>query len=118
MKHFGGMYLEEVSSYTPKLQYNKRKNKIPISVWLHYKNIKQIMPKNKLFSILKKIKQKKCTKRKYPKGAFFGLFNCVFSLLRITVVIICDIRVLIILCIVTILSTCVDMILSFLSLFF
>lgn len=70
MKHFGGMYLEEVSSYIPKIECNKSKNMIPISDSLNHKNIKQNFKNNKFFSALKKIKQKKCTKRKYHKGAF------------------------------------------------
>lgn len=43
---------------------------IPISACLNHKNIKQNLKNNKLFSVLKKTKQKKCTKRKYPRGAF------------------------------------------------
>lgn len=43
---------------------------IPNSVGLNHKNVKQKSQHNKLFSVLKKIKQKKCTKRQYPRGAF------------------------------------------------
>lgn len=52
------------------VECNNSKNKIPISVALNCKNIKQNLNNNKLFSVLKKIKKKKCTKRRFPIGAF------------------------------------------------
>lgn len=62
------------------IECNKSKNMIPNSAGLNYKNIKQKSQQNKLFSALKKIKQKKCTKKYITLGAFLDLFSYAFIL--------------------------------------
>ena len=61
------------------LEHDKIKNKITKTAGLFCKNIKQKSQQNKSFSILKKIKQKKCTKKYITLGAFLDLFSYFFS---------------------------------------
>lgn len=61
------------------LEHDNIKNKITKTAGLFCKKLKQKSQQNKPFNILKKIKQKKCTKKYITLGAFLNLFSYFLS---------------------------------------